>query len=290
MSSFSEYNTALLIVMVEKAQPLKLYVEHNTGHNYRVVAASHGYTYAYSSHSNIVIRDLKSDGILSTINTVIPCKKHGDECDNVHCVSFVPSVLAFNPNGDRLLCGSKGVIQVFDSVTAKRLVVLNSGISPANKIFFNPEGAYFISRHRDDSATLWHCGSWSQIAHLPAEKNEWLLFNETDKDAADSDSDDVDAVLEWARSVNLRGFLSDETSSPSGQYLATTTFNVYDPLRYGSLRIRDKTDYKRVIFKADECHKEFIYNVLFTDDSKYVISTGADDGTVKIWEIPALDN
>jgi WD40 repeat protein len=168
------------------------------------------------------------------------------------------SPVTFNPTGETfihlttgLYSHSPSLVRVCDSVSGQQKHVLESNPG-TNAVSFSPDGAIFALNSGNGTVTLYNSITYSEIATF---------------DVRESNSSFV--------TTELLAF------SPDGKILA---FTEYDYSRYSSVRLWDVEAHEELA--RIEAHVGQVNNLAFRPDGRLLMTTG-QDGTIRLWGIPA---
>jgi RNA polymerase sigma factor (sigma-70 family) len=211
--------------------------------------------------------------------------------------------IAFSPDGKLLACGgwdlghgNRGLIQLFDRGTGKRLRELRGHLTPVEGLAFSPDGRSLLSRGRRQRGLRIDGGVPRKLEtkHIRI----WDLATGSERRGFSSYSDsspvtvapDGRTVAEPGWPVRLvetaTGRTRAELSGPKG-YAYTAAFapdgrTLAAGYTDGTVRLWDLPSGKEI--GRLEGHRGSVRAVVFAPDGRALVSGGAD-GTARIWDV-----
>jgi WD40 repeat protein/serine/threonine protein kinase len=192
--------------------------------------------------------------------------------------------VAFSPDGRLLAAGSEmGEISIFEAAGGRRLQVLRGHREAVNAIAFDPDGSKLASASNDGTARVWETSTGEELARVDERFDEvW--------DVTFSPDGSTLATGSWS------GNSTHTWDAETGALLRTYPENANDAAwprsvdfsRDGTLVAGEEFTSARVWSVQDgrilaELPQPLVNALAFSPDGKRLL-TGADDGTIRVWD------
>ena len=208
------------------------------------------------------------------------------------------TALAVNVAGDRLAIGTnKGSVYLADPASGKIVSTSEAGGEVAS-VAFSPAGNYFAAGADNEIATVFYVRTGEKAYALDNfhQAVQSVRFSKDGKFLVAAESKGNVRIYDVNLQKQVRGFLVEANQlhaaeiSRDGNYIGVSARKIDIDLSRGRrtdtrfISIRDfNTGEELTNIKA---HEKDIAGIAFFPDSRF-IATGAQDGTVKIWDLQA---
>jgi DNA-binding beta-propeller fold protein YncE len=197
--------------------------------------------------------------------------------------------LAFSADGRRLAAGSRdGDAKVWDAVTWRELLQLQTQGGHINTIAFSPDGTRLATCATSERVTLWDAATGKVVKTLRKPTIPDVInyrfgaaFSPDGKRLAAGGDDktvkvwDVETGKEVLSLVGHTDMVQGVAFSPDGKWLASASHD-------RTVRVWDaESGHEWLRLNG---HTSFVYCVIFSPDSRRLAS-GSEDRTVKIWRV-----
>ena len=193
----------------------------------------------------------------------------------------------FSPLGDLALLGGgvqrQGLVQLWDTKTAKLLYDLPGHEDVVMKVAFSPQGDIAASCSLDKTIRIWDVQDGSQIGLIRLSSPALsLAFSQDGKTLCSGGEDNLIRLWDW-KTASEDGVLTGHTKAVLALALAPNGKHLVSGSGDKSVRVWDLVK-KKEIYRID-AHEDIVTGVAIQPNGQKLASC-SQDGTVKIWAMP----
>lgn len=195
--------------------------------------------------------------------------------------------ISYSPDGKNLASGTKaGTIQIWDTRSGKRRLVLEGHTGTVNSVAFSPQEKYLASGSADGTVRIWdtETGMCSQVLDMHSGVIGCVAYSPYGRYLASGSHDNLVQIydLKSGRRVEFKGHSKRVESiafSPDGKNLASCSFD--ETVRIWNL-------------KSEECsmvlkdNSNLLFSIAYSPDGRHIAS-GSVDKNVRIWDLESGD-
>ena len=187
--------------------------------------------------------------------------------------------VAFSPDGRRIASGgSSNVVRVWDAVTGARVMSLRGHAGNVSSVAFSPDGKRIVSGSMDKTLKIWDAANGAETATLLGHEGAvWCAAFSPDGKRIVSGSDEKVKIWDAETGDELmtlpghRYCVYSVSFSPDGKKIASSGFY--------NIKLWDAVTGAELMTLRTNAHC-----VVFSPDSKRIISAGGYDMSVRIWD------
>jgi WD40 repeat protein len=217
------------------------------------------------------------------------------EADYAISADFKVNCIAVSPDGRFLAyCGTNNGVVIWDLTARKKASVLKVDSRELVQVAFSRDGKMLAASASDPAGTpavtFWSVDSWKKLGTIP--DCSWIAFSADSKSMMVAGGHEIRAwdisskKQKWSVRIELqkRDHLHSLVASADGTLLAVATqrLNFGEPDEPSAVIVLWATNGKESF--THKLHSEFVNQVVFAPDSKYVASAGGGAKTTVICE------
>ncbi|AIE76026.1 MULTISPECIES: WD40 repeat domain-containing protein [unclassified Synechocystis] len=262
------------ITLINLANQEVVYAQRSPVNNFADLAISaDGQWLAIAAGNNIDLRRVRDGMRVKTLSG------HSDKVSGV----------AFSPDGERVVSVSGGdrTIRIWERQSGNLLQTLADNIGPTTSVVFTPDGSQFITGAIGDDRTIkfWDANDFQLLGTSPKQPGfiNGLAVTPDGRKL-------VGAVRNFVKAWNLAD--AKELFTVKGPSLEINTVAVSPDSRWvatankeGNIMIFDLVNGKQVTTLTG--HKGWVLSLAFSPEGN-ILYSGAEDKTVKIWDLSPL--